>query len=228
MTFKESLKNLPTSRELRQNAETMDEQMQQLRQMIEQISSELRSLPTAVATETSQALSSIETLRQTISNMGSQIDKLATVQRAATDALTDTLAEAAGPLLQQAADPLTNAINRMNTALGEIEKSSNNLTENLNDIVQLPDKIEGQAENLQTAALRVMPKWWKWLGALMLAGVMGGLVAGAGMEIGRAALNRLVPPSDVQQAADWANTIWSKATPKERELLKQIVNRPAN
>ncbi|GJC02968.1 hypothetical protein KAM384_42490 [Aeromonas caviae] len=37
-----------------------------------------------------------------------------------------------------------------------------------------------------------------------------------------------LPPSDVQQTADWANAIWNKATPKERELLEQIVNRPAN
>lgn len=224
MTFKETLKGLPTSKQLQEQALTLDEQMRQLRVLIEQISTDMSSLPTEVATETSQALSSIETLRQTISNMGSQIDKLATVQRAATDALTDTLAEAARPLLEQAAGPLTEAINIMNTTLGKIEKSSNRLIENLDDIVQLPGKIEGQAEKLQTAALRVMPKWWKWLGALILAGAVGGLVAATG----QVALNRLVPPSDVQQTANWANAIWNKATPNERELLKQIVNRPAN
>ena len=59
---------------------------------------------------------------------------------------------------------------------------------------------------------------------LILAGAVGAML----VATGQVALNRLVPPSDVQQTADWANAIWNKATPTERELLKQIANRPAN
>jgi hypothetical protein len=80
------------------------------------------------------------------------------------------------------------------------------------------------ADQLTEAANKVRPSLWRQTLGLILAGVVGAMLVATG-QVG---LNRLVPPSDVQEAADWANAIWSKATPKERELLKQIVNRPAS
>jgi hypothetical protein len=80
------------------------------------------------------------------------------------------------------------------------------------------------ADQLTEAANETRPRLWRQALGLILAGAVGAML----VATGQVALNRLVPPSDVQQTADWANAIWNKATPKERELLEQIVNRPAN
>ena len=92
------------------------------------------------------------------------------------------------------------------------------------NLVSAQKDMTQAANKLTEAANETRPRLWRQALGLILAGAVGAML----VATGQVALNRLVPPSDVQQTADWANAIWNKATPKERELLEQIVNRPAN
>ena len=141
------------------------------------------------------------------------------------------LSASAAQAFEQKAGKLDATISDLSRSLSGLKTSLSSMEQTAQQVASLPGKLTSAqqgmtkaADQLTEAANETRPRLWRQALGLILAGAVGAMLAATG----QVALNRLVPPSDVQQTADWANTIWSKATPKERELLKQIVNRPAN
>ena len=141
------------------------------------------------------------------------------------------MSASAAKAFEQKAGELDKTISDLSNSLSGLETSISSMKQTAEQVADLPGNLVSaqkdmtQAANkLTEAANETRPRLWRQALGLILAGAVGAML----VATGQVALNRLVPPSDVQQTADWANAIWNKATPKERELLEQIVNRPAN
>ena len=83
--------------------------------------------------------------------------------------------------------------------------------------------MRSSSRELASQAERVRPSPWVTLGQTLGAAILGALLVAAG----QVALNRILPPSETQQNADWAASLWTKSTEAERKLLNQIASRPA-
>jgi chromosome segregation ATPase len=206
------------------------ESVRTLQQVVSQMHEDLKSLPGAVSTETAQALEPLARLRQDVTQVLEAYDKVTAHQRKALDELTQQMSTSAAQAFEQKVRKLDATIADLSRSLSGLKSSLSSMEQTAQQVVTLPGKLASAqqsmtkaADQLTEAANETRPRLWQQALGLILAGAVGAML----VATGQVALNRLVPPSDVQQTADWANAIWSKATPKERELLKQIVNRPA-
>lgn len=202
-----------------------------LQQAVSLMREDLKRLPGAVSTETAQALEPLARLRQDVTQVLEAYDKVTAIQRKTLDELTQQMSASAAQAFEQKAGKLDATISDLSRSLSGLKTSLSSMEQTAQQVASLPGKLASAqqrmteaADQLTEAANETRPRLWRQALGLILAGAVGAMLAATG----QVALNRLVPPSDVQQTADWANTVWSKATPKERELLKQIANRPAN
>lgn len=207
------------------------ESVRTLQQSVSLMHEDLKRLPGAVSTETAQALEPLARLRQDVTQVLEAYDKVTAIQRKTLDELTQQMSASAAQAFEQKAGKLDATISDLSRSLSGLKTSLSGMEQTAQQVATLPGKLASAqqgmtkaADQLIEAANETRPRLWRQALGLILAGAVGAMLAATG----QVALNRLVPPSDVQQTADWANTIWSKATPKERELLKQIANRPAN
>lgn len=207
------------------------ESVRTLQQAVRLMHEDLKHLPDAISAETAQALEPLARLRQDVTQVLEAYDKVTAIQRKTLDELTQQMSASAAQAFEQKAGKLDATISDLSRSLSGLKASISSMEQTAQQVASLPDRLRSAqkdmtraADHLIEAANETRPRLWRQALALILAGAVGGMA----VATGQAALNRLVPPSDVQQTADWANTVWSKATPKERELLKQIVNRPAN
>ena len=159
-----------------------------------------------------QIVESIRILQESVSLMHEELKRLPI-------AISTETAQTLEPLARLRQD-----MTGLKTSLDRMEQTTQQMATLPGKLVGSQQSMTKVADQLTEAANKVRPSLWRQTLGLILAGVVGAMLVATG-QVG---LNRLVPPSDVQEAADWANEIWSKATPKERELLKQIVNRPAS
>lgn len=207
------------------------ESVRTLQQVVSLMHEDLKRLPGAVATETAQALEPLARLRQDVTQILEAYDKVTAIQRKTLDELTQEMSASAAQAFEQKAGKLDATIRDLSRSLSGLEASLSSMEQTAQQVATLPDKLASAqqgmmkaADQLIEAANETRPRLWRQALGLILAGAVGAMLAATG----QVALNRLVPPSDVQQTADWASAIWNKATPNERELLKQIANRPAN
>lgn len=207
------------------------ESVRTLQQAVSLMHDDLKRLPGAVSTETAQALEPLAWLRQDVMQVLDAYDEVTAIQRKALDELTQQMGVSAAQAFEQKAVKLDATISDLSRSLLGLKSSLSSMEQTAQQVATLPGKLVSAqqcmtkaADQLTEAANETCPRLWQQALGLMLAGAVGAMV----VATGQVALNRLVPLSDVQQTADWANAIWSKATPKERELLEQIVNRPAN
>lgn len=207
------------------------ESVRTLQQSVRLMHEDLKRLPGAVSTETAQALEPLARLRQDVTQVLEAYDKVTAIQRKTLDELTQQMSASAAQAFEQKAGKLDATISDLSRSLSGLKTSLSSMEQTAQQVATLPGKLASAqqgmtkaADQLIEAANETRPRLWRQALGLILAGAVGAML----VATGQVALNRLVPPSDVQQTADWANTIWSKATPKERELLKQIANRPAN
>ncbi|MGC9129229.1 MAG: hypothetical protein ACP5GA_10955, partial [Acidithiobacillus sp.] len=147
-------------------------------------------------------------------------------------AIDETIEE----MTHRAAQAFESKVKRLDGTIQTLAQSAASLRSSLNTMEQTAQKIEALPSRLATAqqsltnaanrlieaANEARQDWWFQLLMLILACMIGAATVG----IGRAVFERLVPPSAVQRNANWAQTLWSKATPQERALMTQIVNRP--
>ena len=207
------------------------ESVRTLQQSLSLMHEDLKRLPVAVSTETAQTLEPLARLQQDVTQVLEAYDKVTAIQRKTLDELTQQMSASAAQAFEQRAGKLDATISDLSRSLSGLKTSLSGMEQTAQQVATLPGKLASAqqgmtkaADQLIEAANETRPRLWRQALGLILAGAVGAML----VATGQVALNRLVPPSDVQQTADWANTIWSKATPKERELLKQIANRPAN
>jgi hypothetical protein len=85
------------------------------------------------------------------------------------------------------------------------------------------EQMRSSSRELASQAERVRPSPWVTLGQTLGAAILGALLVAAGQAV----LNKPAPASaEIQQRADQLSQLVRKSTPKERELLNQIVSRP--
>lgn len=207
------------------------ESVRTLQQSLSLMHEDLKRLPVAVSTETAQTLEPLARLRQDVTQVLEAYDKVTAIQRKTLDELTQQMSASAAQAFEQKAGKLDATISDLSRSLSGLKTSLSSMEQTAQQVATLPGKLASAqqgmtkaADQLIEAANETRPRLWRQALGLILAGAVGAML----VATGQVALNRLVPPSDVQQTADWANAIWNKATPKERELLEQIVNRPAN
>lgn len=207
------------------------ESVRTLQQSLSLMHEDLKRLPVAVSTETAQTLEPLARLRQDVTQVLEAYDKVTAIQRKTLDELTQQMSASAAQAFEQRAGKLDATISDLSRSLSGLKTSLSGMEQTAQQVATLPGKLASAqqgmtkaADQLIEAANETRPRLWRQALGLILAGAVGAML----VATGQVALNRLVPPSDVQQTADWANAIWNKATPKERELLEQIVNRPAN
>lgn len=207
------------------------ESVRTLQQVVSLMHEDLKRLPGAVSTETAQALEPLARLRQDVTHVLEAYDKVTAIQRKTLDELAQQMSASAAQAFEQKAGKLDATIRDLSRSLSGLKTSLSSMEQTAQQVASLPGKLTSAqqgmtkaADQLIEAANETRPRLWRQALGLILAGAVGAMLAATG----QVALNRLVPPSDVQQTADWASAIWNKATPNERELLKQIANRPAN
>ena len=207
------------------------ESVRTLQQSLSLMHEDLKRLPVAVSTETAQTLEPLARLQQDVTQVLEAYDKVTAIQRKTLDELTEQMSVSAAKAFERKAGELDKTISGLSNSLSGLETSISSMKETAEQVVALPGNLVSAQQNMAQAAIKLTeaanktrPRLWRQALGLILAGAVGAML----VATGQVALNRLVPPSDVQQTADWANAIWNKATPKERELLEQIVNRPAN
>lgn len=207
------------------------ESVRTLQQSLSLMHEDLKRLPVAVSTETAQTLEPLARLQQDVTQVLEAYDKVTAIQRKTLDELTQQMSASAAKAFEQKAGELDKTISGLSNSLSGLETSISSMKETAEQVVALPGNLVSAQQNMAQAAIKLTeaanktrPRLWRQALGLILAGAVGAML----VATGQVALNRLVLPSDVQQTADWANAIWNKATPKERELLEQIVNRPAN
>ena len=207
------------------------ESVRTLQQSLSLMHEDLKRLPVAVSTETAQTLEPLARLQQDVTQVLEAYDKVTAIQRKTLDELTQQMSVSAAKAFEQKAGELDKTISDLSNSLSGLETSISSMKQTAEQVADLPGNLVSAQKDMTQAAIKLTeaanetrPRLWRQALGLILAGAVGAML----VATGQVALNRLVPPSDVQQTADWANAIWNKATPKERELLEQIVNRPAN
>ena len=207
------------------------ESVRTLQQSLSLMHEDLKRLPVAVSTETAQTLEPLARLQQDVTQVLEAYDKVTAIQRKTLDELTEQMSVSAAKAFERKAGELDKTISDLSNSLSGLETSISSMKQTAEQGVAVPGNLVSAQQNMAQAAIKLTeaanktrPRLWRQALGLILAGAVGAML----VATGQVALNRLVPPSDVQQTADWANAIWNKATPKERELLEQIVNRPAN
>lgn len=207
------------------------ESVRTLQQSLSLMHEDLKRLPVAVSTETAQTLEPLARLQQDVTQVLEAYDKVTAIQRKTLDELTQQMSVSAAKAFERKAGELDKTISDLSNSLSGLETSISSMKQTAEQVADLPGNLVSAQQNMAQAAIKLTeaanktrPRLWRQALGLILAGAVGAML----VATGQVALNRLVLPSDVQQTADWANAIWNKATPKERELLEQIVNRPAN
>lgn len=207
------------------------ESIRTLQQSMSLMHEDLKHLPGAVSTETAQALEPLARLRQDVMQVLEAYDNVTATQRKTLDELAQQMSASAAQTFEQKAGKLDATISDLSRSLSGLKTSLISMEQTAQQVTTLPGKLASAqqgmtkaADQLTKAANETRPRLWRQVLGLILAGAVGAMLSAGGQVV----LSRLVPPSDVQKAAAWANAIWSKASLEERELIEQIVNRPAN
>jgi len=218
------------AREQTQQESQIVESVRLLQQATSQMHEDLRALPSAISAEAVQALEPLMRLPGDVQRALEAYDKITAAQRQSLDEMAKALSAGAAKAFEVRAGKLDESIQAMKACTQKVQIELADIERTMSRVAALPGKLESAgrdmaqaSERLTASAEQVRPSiWWRMLG-LILAGVAGGMVAG----IGQAGFERLVPPSETQASAQTAVMLWERATPQERELLKQIVRRPA-
>ena len=207
------------------------ESVRTLQQSLSLMHEDLKRLPVAVSTETAQTLEPLARLQQDVTQVLEAYDKVTAIQRKTLDELTQQMSASAAQAFEQKAGKLDATISDLSRSLLGLKTSLSSMQQTAQQVATLPGQMASAqqgmtkaAEQLTEAANETRPRLWRQALGLILAGAVGAMLVATGQVV----LDRLVPPSDVQQTANWGNAIWKNATPEERKLLEQIGNRPAN
>lgn len=190
---------------------------------VREMQSSLQTLPDAIA-------STIAPLQVSTEAMAARLDEALAAQRRSLEALTAEMAASASASMRQQAEALAKPLQQMQAQAQALAQSVQRTDATLRRIEALPDRISSAAGELRQAAAELRsaaqdarPRWWPMLATAAGAGVLAALL----VLTGRGVFERLLPSADVQQQAQAWAALMQRATPAERESIRQIVTRPA-
>ncbi len=239
MSKLEILKNSPTPADLRESVQQLSKLMQSTSEKLESTVAQIRSLeqlPDLVAEQVTQslkALTPVLEMRQELQTTLDSVDTIAAVQRTTLEELGKELASKATLNMESKTKVLDGTLNTLaiqvqglKSSLSAMEKSSKGLQalpETLStSATDAAEQIRSEARALTKAAQDVSPSPWVVLSQMAGAALLAALLVVAGQAVS----SRILPPSETQRNADNFLRIWGNATPKERESIQQIANRP--
>jgi hypothetical protein len=220
------MSKLETVRALNDSAPQLQlvESMRSLQQAVRGMAEDLKRLPESIASETAGALQPLSGLRQEVTRVLEAYETVVALQRKTLDELTEQMIRSASGAFEQKAGELGATIGKLSLSLSRMEQSAEQIQSLPGALVAATQSLQSAAVQLRAAANATRPVWWEQAVGLILAGTVGALL----VATGHAAFGRLLPPSGLQKDAAWAQAVWSQASPKERELLKQIALRRGN
>jgi hypothetical protein len=233
-------------RTLQQTTQQMNEQISNLPETISNetakalepltvINTELQSVPHKIATETAKVLEPLTTISQELRSLPEAIAKEASISLEPLTTISDKVQKA---LISY--DEMTAAMRRtleiltvqqqkqISQLLAPISDNAKIIAGTKTTVETMVKSIETEIERIDGVATKVYdtahanrPTWWKPI----LMSILTGTTAAIIVLTGQNALNRLLPPSDVQKNSEILLLLSSKMTDKERALVDKILNR---
>lgn len=236
----ETLRRLPTPSDVRENVQQLGQMLEQTAERLDQTARQVRDLeqlPSLVAEQVTEAMKALDPVLQMSEQVNQALtafDRVNSVQRQTLEALSQELTSQAALAMETRAASMDTTLAKLASQVQGLKSTVASMEASSKSMQSLPKKLanaateaanemQSSAAELASQAERVRPSPWVTLGQTLGAAILGALLVAAG----QVALNRILPPSETQQNADWAASLWTKSTEAERKLLNQIASRPA-
>jgi predicted RecB family endonuclease len=236
----ETLRHLPTPADVRANVQQLGQMLAETSQRLDQTARQVQSLeqlPQLVADQVTEAMKTLDPVLQMSEQVNQALaafDRVNSVQRQTLEALGQELTSQAATAMETRAASMDQTLQALASQVQSLKTTMASMLASSQRLQALPQaldsaardaaqQMQGSSQELARQAERVRPGAWVTLGQTLGAAILGALLVAAG----QVALNRILPPSETQQNADWAASLWTKSTEAERKLLNQIASRPA-
>lgn len=236
----ETLRRLPTPSDVRENVQQLGQMLEQTAERLDQTARQVRDLeqlPSLVAEQVTEAMKALDPVLQMSEQVNQALtafDRVNSVQRQTLEALSQELTSQAALAMETRAASMDTTLAKLASQVQGLKSTVASMEASSKSMQSLPKKLanaateaanemQSSAAELASQAERVRPSPWVTLGQTLGAAILGALLVAAG----QVALNRILPPGDVQKQAQWAGDLWAKSSEQERKLLNQIVSRPA-
>jgi uncharacterized protein (DUF3084 family) len=203
-----------------------------LQQTVRLMHEDLQSLPTAVATETAQALEPLSMLRQEVKQVLEAYTQVAAVQRKTLDALTQEMARSAAQAFEQKAGKLDATISNLQNSAQNLVSTVNKAEQSLQKIHGLPDRLQRSQQSLTEASetLRQQaqrPRLWRSIVLTLSSATLAAFLVGAGMLVfAKPAPPSVVPLTQAQQqeiqAGLMLEKIWPRLNASQQRWLRML------
>ena len=235
-----TLRHLPTPSDVRENVRQLGQILEQTAERLDQTARQVRDLeqlPQLVADQVTEAMKALDPVLQMSEQVNQALtafDRVNSVQRQTLEALSQELTSQAALAMETRAASMDTTLAKLASQVQGLKSTVASMESTSKGMQALPQALDSSARaaaeqmrsssrELASQAERVRPSPWVTLGQTLGAAILGALLVAAG----QVALNRILPPGDVQKQAQWAGDLWAKSSEQERKLLNQIVSRPA-
>lgn len=240
MSKLETLKALPTPADVRENVRQLGQMLAETSERLDQTARQVQSLeqlPQLVADQVTEAMRALDPVLQMSEQVNQALqafDRVNSVQRQSLEQLGQELTSQATAAMETRAASMDQTLQALASQVQSLKTTMASMLASSQRLQALPQALDSAARaaaeqmrsssrELASQAERVRPSPWVTLGQTLGAAILGALLVAAG----QVALNRILPPGDVQKQAQWAGDLWAKSSEQERKLLNQIVSRPA-
>ena len=236
----ETLRHLPTPADVRANVQQLGQMLAETSQRLDQTARQVRDLeqlPQLVADQVTEAMRVLDPVLQMSDQVNQALqafDRVNSVQRQTLEALGQELTSQAATAMETRAASMDQTLQALASQVQSLKTTMASMLASSQRLQALPQaldsaardaaqQMQGSSQELARQAERVRPGAWLTLGQMLGAAVLAALLVVGGQAV----LNKPAPPSaEIQQRADQLSQLVRKSTPKERELLNQIVSRP--
>lgn len=240
MSKLETLRHLPTPSDVRENVQQLGQMLAETSQRLDQTARQVQSLeqlPQLVADQVMEAMRALDPVLQMSDQVNQALqafDRVNSVQRQTLEALGQELTSQATAAMETRAASMDQTLQALASQVQSLKTTMASMLASSQRLQALPQALDSAARaaaeqmrsssrELASQAERVRPSPWVTLGQTLGAAILGALLVAAGQAV----LNKPAPASaEIQQRADQLSQLVRKSTPKERELLNQIVSRP--
>lgn len=240
MSKLETLKALPTPADVRENVRQLGQMLAETSERLDQTARQVQSLeqlPQLVADQVTEAMRALDPVLQMSEQVNQALqafDRVNSVQRQSLEQLGQELTSQATAAMETRAASMDQTLQALASQVQSLKTTMASMLASSQRLQALPQALDSAARaaaeqmrsssrELASQAERVRPSPWVTLGQTLGAAILGALLVAAGQAV----LNKPAPASaEIQQRADQLSQLVRKSTPKERELLNQIVSRP--
>jgi len=237
----ETLRHLPTPADVRANVQQLGQMLEQTAERLDQTARQVRDLeqlPQLVAdqvTEAMQALDPVLRMSEQVNQALQAFDQVTAAQRQSLEQLGQELTSQATAAMETRAASMDQTLQALASQVQSLKTTMASMLASSQRLQALPQaldsaareaaqQMQGSSQELARQAERVRPSPWRVWGQMLGAALLAALLVVGGQAV----LNKPAPPSaEIQQRADQLSQLVRKSTPKERELLNQILSRPA-